>query len=186
MQSIFWDKVYSEGRDFSVIDEGFLAKLIRDGNISGDVLDVGCGTGDLVVKLAKMNLSVTGIDISDVGIDKAKNRTKTENVEVRLILGDINVVDEKFDAIFCKLVYAFVPNKIDFLEKIKDKLKRDGVFVLITPIINESNRGLEKKPVICATEDDIQKIHETFRVTKEYHTDFPEEGRIIKTFVCRK
>lgn len=177
--------MYSDGRDYGIISEALLDTLIKDENISGDVLDIGCGTGDLAVKLARRGMNVVGVDFSAVAIKKARARAVTEGVSATFIEGDISVINDTFDAIFCKLVYAFISDKELFLKEVKARLKEGGVFVLITPILNTHNKDTEKKPGICATEEDIKTLMKVFPATKEYHTDYGEEGRIIKTFLCR-
>jgi len=39
-----------------------------------NVLDVGCGTGNFSIKLAKLGCNVTGIDISDNMLNIARKR----------------------------------------------------------------------------------------------------------------
>lgn len=48
-----------------------LAALIRDGKISGDVLDAGCGHAELALTLAAKGSTVVGIDLSPTAIEAA-------------------------------------------------------------------------------------------------------------------
>ena len=185
-QPEFWDKMFAEGRDYTIISDTFLDVIIQTQKITGKVLDVGCGTGDLVMKLAKHGFSVTGVDFSRVAIEKAEDRAKAEGVVATFVVGKITMVEDIFDAIFCKLVYAFVEDKLAFLQDIRSRLNNGGVFVLITPILNETNQAIEKKPGICVTSMDILHLQKLFSAVIEYHVENGEEGRIIKTFVCKK
>ena len=59
------------------IEEPLMLKLI--GDISGrDILDIGCGTGELSAKLAQTADFVFGLDISQkmLNVAKEKNRSK--------------------------------------------------------------------------------------------------------------
>jgi len=55
---------------------------------SRTILDVGCGTGRHSVELAKRGYSVTGIDLSETQLAKAKEKAKAEGVEVEFIRAD--------------------------------------------------------------------------------------------------
>ena len=51
-------------------------------------LDVGCGTGDNSIWLAQNRFQVTGTDVSDIAIEKAKEKTSKARVECDFILVD--------------------------------------------------------------------------------------------------
>ena len=59
---------------------------IAAGDLNGKrVLDIGCGTGLLSVKLAKMGAEVTGIDISTDMLTVAEQRAYALSVPVTFI-----------------------------------------------------------------------------------------------------
>lgn len=182
----FWDEMFSLGKDYQVFNKVLLNKLISDYHLEGDILDVGCGTGDLTIALAERGLSVTGLDFSSVAIEKAKERAKKSGVTATFHCGDLSTIKEgrKYKVIFCKLVYAFIPSKQEFLQKVKSILTDSGVFIVITPILNESNRDIEKKPGICASDEDVALLKKEFRLVDNYHTNYEDEGRIVETLVC--
>ena len=68
--------------------------------LHGDVLDVACGTGDMVVELQKHGCTVTGIDLSEEMLDVARHKVPTATFMVsdaeRLPFGD-----GTFDAVTC-------------------------------------------------------------------------------------
>jgi 2-polyprenyl-3-methyl-5-hydroxy-6-metoxy-1,4-benzoquinol methylase len=51
-------------------------RLAEDGEISGRVLDVGCGTGENALYLAHLGFEVWGIDGAPSAIKKQKRRPK--------------------------------------------------------------------------------------------------------------
>jgi 2-polyprenyl-3-methyl-5-hydroxy-6-metoxy-1,4-benzoquinol methylase len=69
--------------------------------MDGDVLDVGCGEGLLVERLAEVSQSVVGIDPDDRAIKQAVARTKTlANVEVQRVgLMDLQAERDSYDLI---------------------------------------------------------------------------------------
>ena len=69
--------------------------------LDGDVLDVGCGEGLLVERLAGVSRQVTGIDRDNTAIERAKERTvNLPNATVAVAdFSDMEVVPESFDFI---------------------------------------------------------------------------------------
>jgi SAM-dependent methyltransferase len=73
-----------------------LAKTLRDlieGNGStalpaGTALDIGCGTGDTSIYLAKHGWQVTGVDYVTKAVDKARARAAANKVEANLVQAD--------------------------------------------------------------------------------------------------
>jgi SAM-dependent methyltransferase len=51
-------------------------------------LDIGCGTGDNSIWLAQNHFQVTGTDISDIAIAKAKEKALKNSVECTFLVGD--------------------------------------------------------------------------------------------------
>jgi cyclopropane fatty-acyl-phospholipid synthase-like methyltransferase len=55
----------------------------------GKALDIGCGSGVWGIKLAKRGWDVTGVDIVDKALQRAQERIKKENVNVKLVHDDV-------------------------------------------------------------------------------------------------
>lgn len=55
----------------------------------GLALDLGCGSGIWGVRLAQRGWRVTGVDIVDKALRRARDRVRSSGVEVRLIRGDV-------------------------------------------------------------------------------------------------
>lgn len=65
------------------------------------VLDAGCGTGRVVLPLARAGFGVTGLDVSEAMLARARARLAAEpecQARVRLVLGDVRsfCLDERF------------------------------------------------------------------------------------------
>lgn len=58
----------------------------------GTALDLGTGSGIWGVKLAQRGWQVTGIDLIESALDRARERVKQENVEMRLTQGDVTAL----------------------------------------------------------------------------------------------
>ncbi len=76
-----------------------LPEILKHLPDSGSLLDVGCGTGLVSYEIARLRpaLNVTGIDIDEKSIERARSYSKLPNVRYEAkLLGDIS---EKYDCI---------------------------------------------------------------------------------------
>ncbi|MET8153714.1 class I SAM-dependent methyltransferase [Actinoplanes sp. NPDC049668] len=74
-----------------------------DGLKGPRVLDIGCGTGDLALALARRGHDVTAVDVSRVAIDLARAKAAAENLPVRFEVQDatrLSLPPARFDSIF--------------------------------------------------------------------------------------
>lgn len=58
----------------------------------GPALDLGCGSAVWGVRLAKRGWQVTGVDIVEKALERARERVGEEGVEVRLVRGDVTAL----------------------------------------------------------------------------------------------
>lgn len=65
-----------------------LADLPADPRITGEILDAGCGTGELTLALARRGHPVTGVDISAVAIKRARAAAAKVGVPVEFVVGN--------------------------------------------------------------------------------------------------
>jgi cyclopropane fatty-acyl-phospholipid synthase-like methyltransferase len=65
-----------------------IVRLAETGQITGSVLDVGCGTGENALYLAERGFDVAGIDGAPTAIEKARAKAKRRGLEVRFDLAD--------------------------------------------------------------------------------------------------
>jgi ubiquinone/menaquinone biosynthesis C-methylase UbiE len=85
---------------------GRVAELVRGPN----VLDLGCGTGNLTIRLAHLGLSTVGVDLSPEMLALAKKKT-LPGTEVRFLeAGAVELIDHfpagSFDTIVSVLVFS--------------------------------------------------------------------------------
>jgi len=191
-----WDKIYSEGGNFKPLNNIFLDRLLSEiEKISGQkpktAIDLGCGTGDALIKLARHGLTVTGIDSSEVAINQTKELFKEQNHETSSIaVGDLETMTAAgiFNIVLCKLVYAFVENKEKFLKLVKESMGEKSFFILITPVLYENIKySPSDKPGIAVsfkeTNDLLNKLFS--KVSIFDHDYFADKGDVV-TFLLQK
>lgn len=75
------------------------------------VLDVGCGTGNFSIKLAKSGCRVTGIDLSEDMLAVARHKAGKEGLDIRfeyMDVYDIEFPDDHFDGVFSMAAFEFI------------------------------------------------------------------------------
>lgn len=104
--------------------------------VRGNVLDLGCGTGRIMVYLqdnAQVN-SYTGVDASEAMIQQATwLKEQLHFDKAGLIHADIAAVKGQYDAIFSVHSYYSWAEQEKLLRHIRTLLAEKGTFILVTP-----------------------------------------------------
>jgi 2-polyprenyl-3-methyl-5-hydroxy-6-metoxy-1,4-benzoquinol methylase len=77
-------------------------ELVRRGEISGSVLDIGCGTGENALFYAGEGYEVCGIDSAPQAIQKAQEKASGRGLQMHfLVLNvlDLTMLNRKFDTV---------------------------------------------------------------------------------------
>lgn len=194
--AINWNEAYTSGRDYRTMNELLLDKILAETTPAGKIaLDLGCGTGDLSVKLAKRGYSVTGVDVSDVAIIMAKQRATEANVLENTDFQVMDVEDDeqtklfndsKYDLITCKLVFAFMNDKAKVLMWAKNHLTLTGTFVLITPVLHDGLTYTPRMRNISVLADQLDTdLNAIFSTIKCLHKDYIDENGEERTIIAK-
>jgi len=100
-------------------------------NKNENILDLGCGTGNLTITLAKGNLTcnIIGIDIGEEMIGQAKKNLQNEKLDnLEFIKGDILDFQPelRFNTIFSNSVIHWIKDKEKLFQKLKNLLQPNG------------------------------------------------------------
>lgn len=93
-----------------------------------DILDFGCGTGNLAVQMAKTAKQIVGVDTSLKMIEILKSK-EIENIKALHLELKSKTLSKKFDLITASSVFAFVPKVDETLILLKSFLKSGGKLV---------------------------------------------------------
>ena len=121
-----------EGRMAAALYESVLKKL--DGSDCRSVLDVGCGPGTVLSRIAAMNkgIALSGIDLSPEMARIARERLG-EKVEIRLcnICSEQLPYDENsFDRVICMSTFHHLPNPNKALAEMYRVIKPEGSVII--------------------------------------------------------
>ncbi len=101
------------------------------------VLDVGCGTGAMSLLFAGMGHQVTGLDLSEGMMAKARGKADAENLLLELRTGDAEHLpfdDESFDVVVNRHLLWTLPHPEIALKEWHRVLKNGGVVLIIEGI----------------------------------------------------
>ena len=80
-----------------------VAEMIKlanaQGDLSGKVVDLGCGTGRLAIGAALLGAEVTGYEIDDEALELAKSYSKKNDLEIEWINLAIENINKKYDTV---------------------------------------------------------------------------------------
>ena len=137
------DKFYLNEDRKNSYKESF--KFIRDqiGEVKGDVLDVGCATGDFLWFLNKTykNINLHGVDIDSDLVDRAKKEVPNASISVADITKDNFINGAGYDWIFMNGVHSIfdpeMPSK--WLRPLVNALKNKSSTLCLFGIFNPQN-----------------------------------------------
>lgn len=90
-----------------------VVRLAEEGEFVGDVLDVGCGTGENALHLAGRGHRVLGVDASPAAIERARAKARDRGLAVPFQVADaldLGKVRRRFEtALDCGLFHVFEP-----------------------------------------------------------------------------
>lgn len=112
----------------------------------GDVLDLGCGTGELVSALAAAGLRATGCDISPEMLHRAAASTSSSAIEwVQLAPAwqALPFAPGSFDAVVAASVLEYVDEPAAVLRECRRVLRPGGVMLCTVPDTQHPIRWLE-------------------------------------------
>ncbi len=113
--------------------ERWLRPFFRAVPRGSDVLDLGCGCGMPDALLLCERFRVTGIDISDVQVDRARRLVPSARF-VRADMTRVRFRSNTFGGILClySLIHVPLDEQPKLIERIHDWLRPDGILLIIT------------------------------------------------------
>jgi phosphatidylethanolamine/phosphatidyl-N-methylethanolamine N-methyltransferase len=140
--------------------------------LDGHILEAGVGTG-MSLPLYRSDLTVTGIDVSEEMLARAKIRAKKlPNVQdlTSMDAGDLSYPDDHFDVTVAMYVITVVPDPIKVLRELERVTKPGGTVILVNHFSADS--GLRSL---------IESALKRFANRLGWHSEFPKSRILGRT-----
>jgi SAM-dependent methyltransferase len=195
-ENIFYKAIYNLKEDF--------LKYLEKNSENSEILDYGCGIGSSIEKVVKFNpKKITGIDISEVSIQKAISKAKNQGLNVEYKVDNCektNFKDNEFDIVYgTGILHHLQIEKC--LDEIFRLLKPKGSLVFIEPLgtnpfiniyrkFTPNSRSKDERPLV---DKDFDYINNKFSETNIKYYGFltliffpfyksPNHSKIFKLF----
>ena len=183
-----WDEKYRKS-GFALGREAnpFLRKQI--GLLTkGKALDIAAGEGRNAVFLAQHGFEVDAVDISPVGLRKAKRRAKERGVRIHTVLGDLDAFEMEKGRYDLIANFYFLSRRL--VPKIKKGLRKGGKIIFETYLIDHRDLHTEGPRNIryYLKRNELLRLFSNFRILFYREGIFREGGRrkAIASLVAEK
>ncbi|HEY7187512.1 MAG TPA: class I SAM-dependent methyltransferase [Vicinamibacterales bacterium] len=150
--------------DFSASNQLFVDGFVRECRAHlGSVVDLGCGPGDIDIRLARTapTIAITAVDGSPPMLAIAKRAVRAAGVESRVtllhgVLPNLRLDAHSFDAVLSKDLLHHLPNPSVLWHEI-DRLGRSGAAVYVMDLVRPATRHAAQRIVdaVAPHEDPI-------------------------------
>ena len=172
-----WDNRF-RGREFALGKKAnpFLRRHI--GRLpKGKALDIATGEGRNAVFLAQHGFDVDAVDISEMGLGKARRLAKGMNVKINTILADLDsyqIEEEHYD-----LIANFYFLKRRLIPKIRRGLKKGARVIFESYVLEHRNLKTTgpKDPKYFLKPNELLKLFKGFRILFYREGIFKEGGK---------
>ena len=131
----------------------------RGAGAGGQLLEIGCGSGDFLLRAAARGYRVAGVEYSPHACEVARRRLESDSgTDARIVCGEINALADdpneegRYDVCALSDVIEHVRDPRGFLEKVHRLLRPGGVIFIATPSLDSwsarlmRGRWMELKP----------------------------------------
>lgn len=195
-----WNTLFENGAKYRDLNEIYILDLLDqfekiNGHRPSSIVDLGCGNGETLSKFSSLGIPVIGVDVSNVALDQANKKLAESGLEFSLILHDLDKMETlQIDAPenslwICKLVLAFIEDKLGFLKNVSKLMKNGDQLLVITPVLREGvNYTNEDKPGIAIKIKEIESLlTETYGNFIVFSNEYlGERGRVVSCLVIKK
>lgn len=143
-----WSARYEHDANVTARKARFLAAVTKRMQRPADILDFGCGSGDLALHLSAAGYRMTGYDLSEAMIARARQLDRDRRVQW-LAQADphsdaLPFANASYDAVMASSVLEYSPNLEATLRQLSRVLRRGGWLFATVPDMRDPHRHRER------------------------------------------
>ena len=121
---------------FNKAKSDLITSILRKNKVKS-LIDLGCGTGKLSIDLAKNGFKVSGLDISERLIKKARQNGKDAKLDIDFHIGDIErlKINKRFDCVIISEVLEHIKDDVSVMKSVRKLLNEDGKLFISVPAL---------------------------------------------------
>jgi tellurite methyltransferase len=155
--------------------------------LSGKVLDLGCGLGNLALAAAARGAHVTAYDACQVAVDDLAERALASGLDVWVKAVDLKGwrPEETYDAVNCigLLMFFAREDALAGLAAVRDAVRPGGIAVVNAMIAGSTFLAMFEPDAYCLFEpEEIAAPFAGWEVLHDSIEDFPAAGDKVKRF----
>ncbi|MBP1707015.1 MAG: hypothetical protein H6Q39_739 [Chloroflexi bacterium] len=150
----------------------------------GRVLDIAMGSGRNSIYLAKLGFQVEGVDVSAEAVQSALEAARNSGVTIRTRVADLEKSYQIEPAAYAAIV-CFNYLQRSLIPRIKDGLKKGGVVVYETFIIDQVQFGHPRNPDFLLQHNELLNLFRDFRCLR-YREGIFDNRKAIASLLAEK
>jgi len=134
----FWEDEYNKTPPWEVghPQSAFVDLFSSNELVVGNLLDIGCGTGENAIFLAQNGFSVVGIDLVPSAIEKAKQKAHKLGLDIDFSVGDalhLRFAPNEFDSVIDSGLFHIFDDKrrLAYIDQIAKVLRPKGGYFML-------------------------------------------------------
>ncbi len=156
-------------------------------HLFGEVLDLGCGLGNLSLAAAQAGCKVAALDASPTGVADLARRARERGLSIEARTADLRdyVPDRKYDCVVAigLLMFFACPEARALLGRIPDAVGPNGLAALNVLIEGTSYLDMFDPAGYCLFgRDELSAAFAGWQTVLSRHEDFPAPGDTLKRF----